>query len=115
VTRLLEGTTPGPWRISTDENGYSSIRTGERNSAPDSDLIVDAFCSDEDTHLIAASPSIARAYVALAERVGVLEEALETVMLNNRTGAVGQIAREGWAKARAALTPKASGDEQEKG
>jgi type II secretory pathway component PulF len=57
----------------------------------------------------------ARAYVALAERVGVLEEALETVMLNNRTGAVGQIAREGWAKARAALTPKASGDEQEKG
>jgi hypothetical protein len=56
-----------------------------------------------------------RAYVALAERVGVLEEALETVMLNNRTGAVGQIAREGWAKARAALTPKASGDEQEKG
>lgn len=47
---------------------------------------------------------IARLIAAAPE----LLSALETVMANNRTGATGQIARDGWAKARAAISKATS-------
>lgn len=59
------GTAPGPWRVSTDDLGYHSIRTGERNDAPDSDLIADLFCSEQEVNLIAAAPDLYEALEAV--------------------------------------------------
>lgn len=58
--------TPGPWRVSTGALGFQSIRTGERNSDPDSDLIADVYGDDGSAHLISAAPELYEAALLAA-------------------------------------------------
>jgi hypothetical protein len=141
VKVLLEGTTPGPWRVGRQDGAPSDhiVDMGEPPKAPYMMLYGRAPATGvhhsdgpreevvANCRLIAASPSIARAYVALAERVGVLEEALSQLegkarlggdCLGNSPPNFEPCQRSFYMLAdiaRAALTPKASADEQEIG
>ena len=91
--------TPGPWKVLNFERDEAFEIEGGGCTLALLHYDVGAWTarteSEANAHLIAAAPE--------------LYEALETVLVNNRTGATGQRAREGWAKAIAALA-KARGE-----
>jgi len=90
--------TPGPWEAAergdyADFDGDSRVILGDDRRiavVQDSGSIEDAA----NARLIAAAPDML--------------EALHTLIINNRMGVTGQLARAGWAKARAAIS-KAEG------
>jgi hypothetical protein len=96
--------TPGPWQQADGDDMEIEAAVGAAIctvlTAVDFPCVEDVDAAaverecEANARLIAAAPE--------------LLSALETVMANNRTGATGQIARDGWAKARAAISKATS-------
>lgn len=82
VAALLEGTTPGPWAVKTMicVGGRAPCITYDQGNVGGQVASL-ALCENAEPNaaLIAAVPSIARAYLALSERVAELEALLEII------------------------------------
>ena len=92
VEALVAGTTPGPWAVRDQEDGCAYIRVrgtrlGERFKVANA-LFVPPHAREVEeavanARMIAAAPTIARAYIALSDENERLREALRSLAEGN--------------------------------